>query len=173
MRGFILSSLIVLPLLAGCSADDPLIPELAGRWAAPHATKLRYALLADRMQEPPPAPSAANEADCSGQYVTFGKKHGISLYMDGKINPLFIVREVKRERSRLILAGQAPLAAGGQAAKLELVLRNGEVRFDDIVDERGRSIRYERFENAQARRVGITTVGDIFRLVLDLKPCRT
>ena len=94
--------------------------------------------------------------------------------MDGKINPVFVVREVKRERSRLILAGQAPVTAERTGRKDRArCCANGEVRFDDIVDERGRSIRYERFENEQARRVGITTVGDVFRLVLDLKPCRT
>jgi hypothetical protein len=172
MRGFILS-LLMVPLLTGCSLDEPLAPELQGRWAAPNATKLRYALLADRTQHPVPVSTAKNPTDCSEQYVTFGKKRGISLYMDGKIHPLFIVREVKRDRSRLILTGQAPLAAGGHAATIEVKLRDRELRFDDIVDERGRSIRYDRFENEQARRVGITTIGDIFRLILDLKPCWT
>jgi hypothetical protein len=172
MRSVILAAFILLPLLTGCSLDEPLAPELKGRWAAPNATKLRYALLADRTQQPVPVPSAMT-VDCSQQYVTFGKKRGISLHIDGKIHPLFVVRDVKRERSRLILAGQAPLTAGGQSAKIELKLRNGEVRFDDIVDERGRSIRYDRFENEQARRLGITTIGDVFRLVLDLKPCWT
>ena len=47
-----------------------------------------------------------------------------------------------------------------------------EQDIDDIIDQRGRSIRYERFDNEQARRVGITTLGDVFRLVLDVKPCR-
>jgi hypothetical protein len=172
MRSAILASFILLPLLTGCSLDEPLAPELKGRWATPDAAKLRIALLANHTQEELPVPPA-KVADCSEQYVTFGKKRGISLHIDGRIFPLFVVREVKRERSRLILVGQAPLSAGGQAAKIVFKLRDGKVQFDDIVDERGRSIRYDRYEHEQARRFGITSVGDAFRLVLDLKPCWT
>jgi hypothetical protein len=174
MRRSIFPSLLMLPLLAGCiQSDEPLVPELKGRWAAPNASKLRYALLADRAQMPVPIPAVAkNDTDCREQYVIFDKKHGITLYMDQKVNPLFIVREVKRDGARLILAGNTSFAAGGQSATIELILRNGEVRFDDIVDQRGRSVRHDRVDNEQARSVGVTSIGDIFRLVLDLKPCR-
>jgi hypothetical protein len=172
MRRSIFPSLLILPLLAGCmQSDEPLVPELKGRWAAPNASKLRYALLADRAQMPIPA-AAKSDTDCREQYVTFDKKRGITLYMDQKVNPLFVVREVKRDGARLILAGNTAFAAGGQSATIELILRNGEVRFDDIVDQRGRSVRHDRVDNEQARRVGVTSIGDIFRLVLDLKPCR-
>jgi hypothetical protein len=172
MRTVILASFMLLPLLAGCSLDEPLAPELKGRWATPDAAKLRLALLANHTQAELPVPRART-ADCTREYVTFGKKRGISLHIDGKVYPVFVVREVKRERSRLILVGQAPVTASGQAAKIEFKLRDGQVRFDDIVDERGRSILYDRFEHEHARRFGITSVGDVFRPVLDIKPCRT
>jgi hypothetical protein len=173
MRRSIFPSLLILPLLAGCiQSDAPLVPELKGRWAAPNASKLRYALLADRAQAPLPMPAAAkSDTDCREQYVTFDKKRGITLYMDQKVNPLFVVREIKRDGARLILAGNTPFAAGAQSATIELILRNGEVRFDDVVDQRGRSVRHDRVDNEQARRAGITNIGDIFRLVLDVKPC--
>ncbi len=170
-RSIFPSLLVLLLLLAGCiPRDEPLVPELKGRWAAPNASKLRYALLADRAHMPIPA-AAKSDTDCREQYITFDKKRGITLYMDQKVNPLFVVREVKRDGARLILAGNTPFAAGGQSATIELILRNGEVRFDDIVDQRGRSVRHDRVDNEQARRAGITSVGDIFRLVLDVKPC--
>ena len=172
MRMAVLSSILMLPLLAGClQKEDPIAPELKGRWAAPNASKLRAALLADRLTNPAPTPAAAkDDTSCREQYVTFDRTRGITLYMDQKLNPLFRVKDVKRDGARFILTGSAPVP-GGQDSKIEIIVRNGEVRFDDIVDKRGRSIRYERFDNEQARRVGINTVGDIFRLVLDLKPC--
>jgi hypothetical protein len=169
--GLLIPLLLIGPLLllGGCiPAQDPLLPELKGRWSAPNAAKLRYALAAERYANPP-APIASG--DCRNEYVTF-EKHGVALYMNGQVNPLFIVQAVKRDGSRLILDGNTPMVAGGHKARIELVLRNGEVRLDDVVDERGRSILYDRFENEQARRVGITTVGDVFRVVLDVKPCR-
>jgi hypothetical protein len=55
--------------------------------------------------------------------------------------------------------------------QIELILRNGELRFDDIIDQRGQSIRYDRFDNETARRLGVSTTGDVFRLLFDLKPC--
>jgi hypothetical protein len=55
--------------------------------------------------------------------------------------------------------------------KIELILRNGEIRFDDVIDQRGRSIRYDRFDSETAQRVGVSTTGDVLRLLFDLKPC--
>ena len=162
--------ILALPLIAaGCTAEEPLVPELKGRWAAPNAVKLRYALLVDRLDNPPPPPVVTD--NCKTEYVTFGKQL-ITVYANGQVNPLFLVKEVKRDGTRLILKGRTPVTVGGSQATIELLLRNGEVRFDDIIDQTGRSIRYERIENEQARRVGVTNVGDLFRLVLDLKPCR-
>jgi hypothetical protein len=156
-------------LLGGCLAGEPLAPELKGRWAAPKAASLRLALLADRTSSPQPV-AVKDDADCRDQYVRF-EKRGIILYMDRKVHPLFAVQDVKREGERFILTGSAPVP-GGHSIKIELVLRRGEIRFDDVVDQRGRSIRYERFDNEQARRLGVTSIGDVFRLLFDLKPCR-
>ncbi len=163
---------LLIPLLLlsqGCvPGHDPLLPELKGRWSAPNAAKLRYAVAAERYANPP---AQTESGDCRNEYVTF-EKYGVVVYVNGQVNPVFMVQAVARDGARLILDGNAPIVAGGHKARIELVLRNGELRLDDIVDERGRSILYERFENEQARRLGITTVGDVFRLVLDVKPCR-
>ena len=163
-------SLIVALVLGGCLAGEPLAPELEGRWAAPRAAHLQLALLADRTAGPLPVAAAA-DADCRVQYVSF-EKRGIMLYKDRKVYPLFAVRDVKREGSRFILSVSTPFP-GGDAMKIELILRNGELRFDDIIDQRGRSIRYDRFDNETARRLGVSTTGDVFRLLFDLKPCGT
>jgi hypothetical protein len=163
---------LLIPLLLlgqGCvPGNDPLLPELKGRWSAPNAAKLRNAAAAERYANPP---AQTASGDCRNEYVTF-EKYGVVIYMNGQVNPVFMVQSVKREGARLILDGHAPLLAGGHSGRIELVLRNGEVRLDDVINERGRSILYERFDNEQARRLGVTTVGDIFRLVLDVKPCR-
>jgi hypothetical protein len=163
----LLTPLLLLSL--GCvPGQDPLLPELKGRWSAPNAAKLRHAAAAERYANPP---AQTASGDCRNEYVTF-EKFGVALYMNGQVNPVFMVQAVKRDGVKVILDGYAPIVAGGHKARIELVLRNGEVRLDDVVDERGRSILHERFDNEQARRLGITTVGDIFRLVLDVKPCR-
>jgi len=159
--------LSVVLLLGGCLAEEPIAPELRGRWAAPQAARLQLAFLADRTGGPPPA--AAVDADCRVQYVGF-EKRGIMLYRDRKVFPLFAVREVKREGSRFILNVSTPFP-GGEPMTIELVLRNGELRFDDIIDRRGRSIRYDRFDSETAQRLGVSTTGDVFRLLFDLKPC--
>ena len=170
MRAASIPLLAVAILLGGClQKDDPLVPELKGRWAAPNASKVRAAIMADRTSTPIPV-AVNHDTNCRDQYVTF-QSHGISIHIDRKVYPLFAVKEIKRDGPRLILSGAAPVP-GGHKATIELLLRHGEVRFEDIIDQRGRSIRYERFDNEQARRAGVTTVGDVFRLVLDAKPCR-
>src|SRR4051812_16277233 len=170
--GLLISLFVLLGpllLLGGCiPAQDPLLPELKGRWSAPNAAKLRYTVAAERYANPP---AQADASDCRNEYVMF-EKHAVTLYMNGMVNPVFMVQTIKRDGTRLIIDGSAPMVAGGHTGRLELVLSNGEVHLDDVVNERGRSILYERFENEQARRLGITTVGDVFRLVLDVKPCR-
>src|SRR5262245_44221611 len=144
---------LLIPLLLLAQAcvpgNDPLLPELKGRWSAPAQTA---------------------SGDCRNEYVIF-EKYGVLVYMHGQVTPVFMVTAVKREGARLMLNAHAPLIAGGHTGRIELLLRNREVHLDDVIDERGRSILYERFDNDQARRLGITTVGDIFRLLLDVKPC--
>ena len=143
MRRSILPSLFFLPLLAGCfPADEPLALELAGRWAAPNAGRLRAVLTAERLELPLPTSAAISvAASCREQYVMFHKRRAITLYIDEQIKPPFLVNEVRRERARLILTGKTPLAAGWEWSQIEIVLRNGDIRFDDLVDKRGRSIR--------------------------------
>ena len=128
---------------------------------------LRHALLT---YPPPVAPEPVVNASCSTQYVTFGKQY-IAMHRDGESLPLFVIQEVKRNGNRLTLTGTASVP-GGSTMQIDLILRNGEVRFDDVRDQKGRSVLYERFETEQTRQVGIKTIGDIFRLVLDTKPCR-
>ena len=54
-----------------------------------------------------------------------------------------------------------------------LLLRNGEVRFDDIFDETGRSVKYERLPDGHPfRSKGATSLGEALGLVLDAKPCK-
>jgi hypothetical protein len=169
VRKAVLSSVLMLPLLTGClPGNDPIAPELKGRWAAPNASKLRSGLTADRLQTTPAA--VKDDTSCREQYVTFDRKYGVAVYMNQMINPLFKVTDVKRDGQRLILSGSSPIS-GAEQSKLEIIVRNGEVRFDDVIDQRGRSIKYERIDTEQARRAGISNIGDIFRLVLDLKPC--
>jgi hypothetical protein len=167
MRIGLLIALLLLNLSC-VPGQEPLLPELKGRWAAPNAAKLRYALAAERY---PNSPAPAASGDCRGEYVTFERRR-IALHMNAKVTPVMMVSDVRRDGARLILNGNAPMVAGGEKMQVELLLRNGEIRFDDIVDHRGRSVRYDRFDVEQARRLGVTTVGDIFRIVFDLKPCR-
>src|SRR5262249_9747985 len=136
MRHALISSVLLLPLLTGClPSEDPLAPELKGRWAAPNANKLRAALLADRGVKPAPTPASTNDdTHCRDQYVMFNRKRGITLHINQQVKPLFAVSEIKREGARFIFTGKAPVF-GAEQSKIEIVLRNGEVRFDDIVDQ--------------------------------------
>ena len=159
-----LSSPVVL-LAAGCvEAQDPLLPELKGRWATEHAVKIRAVAAGDTR-----APQGLPEL-CRTDYVAFDKR-AITLHRAGKANPFFIAREVKREGRRIILTGGVPVL-GSSDSRLEIMLYDGEIRFDDISNERGRSLRYQRFENPSAREIGVKTIGDVFRLTFDLKQCR-
>ena len=155
--------------VAGCLPQaDPLAPELKGRWAAPQAAKLRQAFAQERYAAAPPAPAPA---DCRNEYVTF-QRSAVVVHANAQESPVMIVEAVERAGDRLVLRGRAPFVAGGGRMQIELRLRGGKVRLDDVLDEKGRSRLYERFDHDQARRLGITTVGDIFRTVFDVEPCR-
>jgi hypothetical protein len=157
----------LLLLVAGClQKEDPLLPELKGRWATEYAVKIRSAGSAGG-----PAPQPSTQELCRTEYVTF-EKRAVTLHSGGRVSPFFVAREVKRDGPRIILTGSVP-SMGASDSRVELLLRNGEIRFDDVSDERGRSIRYQRFENESARQNGVRTVGDVFRLAFDLKSCST
>lgn len=154
----------VLLLVTGCvQKEDPLLPELKGRWATEHAVKIR-SIVADR-----PAPQPSMQELCRSEYVTFGKR-AITLHSGDRVNPFFVARDVKRDGSRIILTGSVPLIGAGES-RVDLLLHKGELRFDDVSDERGRSIRYQGFENESARQSGVKTIGDVFRLAFDVKSC--
>ena len=159
------SFLVPLALLAaGCvQKEDPLLPELEGRWATEHAVKVRAATGDVR------GPQPTLQELCRSEYVVFGKR-AITLHSGGRASPFFIARQVKREGSRITLTGGIPVL-GAEESRLEILVYPGEIRFDDISNERGRSMRYQRFESPSAREVGVNTMGDVFRLAFDLKRC--
>jgi hypothetical protein len=103
-------------------------------------------------------------------YVTFSK-HAITMHMLGIPLSIFAIADMKREGSRLTLT-VADSAKSTSHGRLVLLLRDGGVRFDDLFDEHGRSLKYERLPDDHAsRKHGATTVGEATQLFLDLKPC--
>lgn len=171
----VFATLVLLaPLLAACgAAEEPLLPELKGKWAPP---TIAQAMLSDQMrtQKVSATPAKEDKNFCRILSVTFSKQR-ISLNLLGIGITMFHITDAKREGSRLILSGSPdgdkdPRAQG----KLVITMQNGQVRFDDIYDERGRSIRYERLpDDHRMRKHGATTVGDAMRQILDVKPCPT
>jgi hypothetical protein len=161
---------VVAPLLAACGkAEEPLIPELKGRWevlgnlAKTQPERVRVA--------GPAQPDATAKDYCRVMYVTFSK-HAITMHMLGIPLSLFSIADMKREGSRLTLTvGDSPKSRSD--GRLVLLLRDGGVRFDDIFDERGRSMKYDRLPDDHAsRRHGATTIGEATQLFLDVKPCK-
>jgi hypothetical protein len=163
---------LLIPLLLsifGCSlGSEPLLPELQGRWSAPNAVKLRYAFSAERF---PSSPVLPPKGDCREGYIQF-EKRSVTHYKNGQSSPVLMIENVKRDGARISIAGSAPLVAGGTRTQIDLMLRDGEIRFEDIIDDQGHSIRHQRIEVEQVRARGVTTIGDMFRLVFDLVPCR-
>jgi hypothetical protein len=157
----------VLLLTAGClPSEEPLMAELKGRWAAMHAVKLRHVMGQDSY---PAAAEPTTREVCRSDYVTFGK-NGIALHGQGKTTRFFVAQVVRRDSPRIILQGRGPMP-GSDKGRIELILGNGEVRFDDVIDERGRSLRYDFFNADGAQKAGIRTIGDVYRLAFDLKQC--
>src|SRR5262245_33126099 len=181
-------------LLAGCvESDNALLPELKGRWAPVRSAQVRAVLASNNSSVPAAVPSVKEL--CQSEYITFQKYRAGSDFLGRVVlyrkerdpterEPVllrngdtgYLVKDAKREGDRIILIGQEPnhpLAGSGQT-RLELVLRNGEISFNDIIDQRGRSVRYDRIKTedpVRAQRAGIVSIGDMFRLVFDLKPC--
>jgi hypothetical protein len=118
----------------------------------------------------PAQPEATAKVYCRFVYVTFSK-HAINVHTLGIPLSLFSIADMKREGSRLTLTvGDSPKSTSH--GKLVLLLRDGGVRFDDLFDERGRSLKYDRLPDDHAsRKHGVTTIGEATQLFLDLKPC--
>jgi hypothetical protein len=173
-----------LLLLAGCGqSDSPLFPELDGRWAPERGAWARV-LLAAKSTSAPVAPPSVKDL-CENEYITFDKFPwpstrnfigNVTRHRQGQHDTIFMIATARRDGARIILTGQEPNEplAGSGRTRLELVMRNGEIAFDDIVDQRGRSVRYDTLkigDPISARRAGLNTIGDMFRLLLDVKPC--
>ena len=167
-------------LLAGCT-DNPLLPELSGRWAPLKGATARLVLASNNSSVPITPPNLADL--CRSEYVTFQRFNAsrdflgaVFLHRDDRRDPALMVAQAKREGDRIILTGREPSnpLIGSGPARLELVLRNDELAFDDIIDHRGRSVRYDRIKSpdpTRTYRAGITTIGDVYRVLLDLKRC--
>jgi hypothetical protein len=133
MRRIIASPILLVPLLAGCTFEDPILPELKGRWSAPamiNAMEERRPVEQFSMKAAAPTTQAEM---CRAVYVTFGKR-AIRASVFGRRVPSFSIDSAKREGSRIVLKGRASNNNAESAATIELVLRNGEVHFDDIYD---------------------------------------
>lgn len=168
-------------LLAGCvPGGDPLLPELKGRWAPERGAQVRVAMAPANASIPITAPSTKEL--CQSEFVTFSKgsiapgaSGAVFLHRGGRRLPIFVVRGTRRDGERIVLAGQVTnLPTGDGQARIELILRNGAITFDNLFDHRGRSIRYDLFKAPDplgARRANIATVGDVYRMLFDLKRC--
>jgi hypothetical protein len=174
MRKPILAMLLLAPLLAACGkAEEPLLPELKGKWAPPTTAQ---AILTDQMRAQKVSntgtPPKEDKNFCRILSVNFTKQR-INMSLLGFNVPVFNIRDVKREGNRIIITGNADSdTSPGAQGKLVLLLRNGEIRFDDIYDQTGRSVRYERLPDGHnMRKHGANTLGDAMKLILDVKPC--
>jgi len=165
--------LVVAPVLAACGkAEEPLIPELKGRWGLVSLHKMQEARSTVGMGNASSnAPKRDTSDNCNISYVTFGQQR-IVMRMVGIPIPVFQVADVKVLGQRVIVTGGADSNPSNHV-KLVLLLRNGGVSFDDIIDETGRSIKYERIPDGHAlRSKGATTLGEAMELFLELKPCK-
>jgi hypothetical protein len=170
VRKVFMTLLIMAPLLAACGkVEDPIVPELKGRWDIISLHKMKDARTVGSSKPAPPDTSD----NCAVSYVTFGKTR-IVIRLLGVPVPVFHVTDVKVQGPRIILTGgMTPNPKPSETGKLELVLRNGGIRFDDIIDERGRSIKYERIPDGHTlRSKGANTLGEAMQMFLDLKPCK-
>ena len=176
MHKTILALALLAPLMAACGkAEEPLLAELKGRWAPPVTAKAMTER--PRVQQVSQQSSTPQKPDpnyCRIMHMTFSKQR-IAMNLLGIAVTVFHITDMKREGSRLVLTGNADGSKDPRAqGKLVLLMRDGEVRFDDIYDESGRSIRYERLpDDHRMRKHGATTVGEAMRQILDVKPCPT
>jgi hypothetical protein len=170
VRKIVVTLVALAPLMAACGKmEEPLIPELKGRWDLVSLHKMQQAGTVGSSRATQPDTSD----NCAVSNVTFGKTR-IVMRLVGLPVPIFHVVDVKVQGPRVIITGgMSPNAPPNQQGKLELLLRNGGIVFDDIIDERGRSIKYERIPDGHVlRSKGATTLGEAMQLFLDLKPCK-
>ena len=172
MRKVFAAMLIVAPLVAACGmAEEPLVPELNGRWDV--LSKFKSDRTVGMSSRAEPQPAAVDT--CRAGYITFSKRR-IAMHTLGIPLSIFHIADVKRNGQRLTLTGGMDSGKSPSASpqgKLVLLLRNGEVRFDDIIDENARSVKYERLPDGHPlRNKGATTLGEGLQLLLDVKPCK-
>lgn len=170
MRKVFVTMLVAAPLLAACGmAEEPLVPELKGRWDTLSKIKSERPVRVSSQAEP-----VASDP-CRTAYMTFSRRK-ITMHVQGTSIPVFHVADVKRDGQRLTITGGAVSGKNSSVSahgKIVLLLRNGEVRFDDIFDETGRSVKYERLPDGHPlRSKGATSLGEALGLVLDVKPCK-
>ena len=177
MKPIVLIALSAL-LLAGCGqSDGPLLPELKGRWVSEGSTRLAMATTGSGASVVPPS----TEDVCQAEYITFDKfpmdlefSGSVTLHRQGGGEVVFLVGSASREGDRITITGRPPNTPPARRMQIELVLRNGEVVFDDVLDRLGRSVRNDFFQlddSPQAQPASFNTFGDHFRDTLNLKPC--
>jgi len=174
MRKVLATLFVLAPLLAACvKAEEPLIPELKGKWGSPGILKAIDQKRQNAIQKASLKPDLPFRPEdlCRVTHVTFDKS-ALRVHALGFDVSLFDVTEVKREGARLILTGTADKKDPASAGKLILLVHNGEVRFDDILDNRRRSLKNTRVPDGDRMRdYGANTLGDAMKLYLDVKPC--
>jgi hypothetical protein len=97
----------------------------------------------------------------------------ITLHRHDGSEPVFMVGSASREGDRITMTGRPPNTPPSRRMQIELTLRDGEVVFDDVLDQLGRSVRNDLFSDGsqQVARVSFSTIGDHLRATLDLKRC--
>lgn len=178
MKRFVLVALSGL-LLAGCGqSDGPLLPELNGRWAAEDGTQLQMTTIGSGA---PFAPSSFEE-QCQRSYVTFDRfpmdlefSGSVTVHRPGSSEVVFLVGSAARDGDRITMTGRPPNTLPSKRMQIELVLRDGEVVLDDVLDRLGRSVRNNLYYSnaSEAERINFTTIGDHFRGALDVRSCGT
>jgi hypothetical protein len=128
----------------------------------------------------PIAPSSFEE-QCQRTYVTFDRypmdlefSGSVTVHQRDSSDVVFLVGSASREGDRITLTGRPPNTPPAGRMQIELVLHDGEVVFDDVLDRLGRSVRNNLFHSNDApyaERVNFSTIGDHFRATLNLKPC--
>jgi hypothetical protein len=166
--------LVMGPLLAACGqAEEPIIPELKGKWGAPNFLKAVEQKQAKAQPAAMRSSSAASKPEdlCRVAHVTFGKS-AIRVHTLGFGFSLFDIASIKREGPRITLTTPQEGNDPASSVKIVLMLRNGEVRFDDVLDYRGRTLKYVRIpEGHRVQQYGASTFGEAVEMVLSAKPC--